>query len=57
MSDIYDAGYEIRNCVRGCRTGAYTYPELSSKIQSLADRLRMAAENLAYEEEDEEDEE
>ncbi len=57
MDDIYDAAYELKNCVRGCNTGAYTYKELSNVICRLAERLQEAGENLAYEQEDEEDDE
>ena len=56
MDDIYDAAYELKHCVRGCHTGASTYSELSNVICRLAERLQDAGENLAYEEEDEDDE-
>jgi len=55
MNDIYDVAYELKNCVRGCRTGATTYSELSNVICRLAERLQEAGENLAYEQEDEDD--
>lgn len=57
MDDIYNVAYELKHCVRGCHTGAYTYQELSNVICRLAERLQQTGENLAYEQEDVEDDE
>lgn len=56
LSDIYNLEYELKNCVRGCYTGAYTYEELQSYINQLADRLHNEAECMDTEEDEEEDE-
>ena len=44
LDDLYDAKYEIENCVRGCMTGAETYKELGKYLKGLADQLSDAAE-------------
>ena len=54
--DIYSLAYELKNCIRGCYTGAHSYWELSNYICRLAERLQEAGENLADELEDEDDE-
>ena len=56
LSDIYSLEYEIKNCVRGCYTGAHTYEELADKIRELGEALADAADSVRYTQEDEEDE-
>ena len=56
MDEIANAKYELDNCVRGCYTGAHTYSDLSNYICRLAEKLQYAGESLAYEQEDEEEE-
>ena len=46
FSDIYDARYEIENCVRGCYTGCNTYSELADFIKNLGERLSRYADYL-----------
>ena len=58
ISILDDAGntlYEIKNCIRGCFTGAKTYKELQTYLNSLADNLHNAAEWMNTEEDDEEE--
>lgn len=54
LDDIYNLSYELKNCVRGCYTGAHTYKELQDHINSLADRLHNEAEWMDTEEDEEE---
>ena len=59
LSDIYNLDYELSNCIRGCYTNCYTYDELKTYIEELADRLKIAASECDYiqdEPEDDEDE-
>lgn len=53
LNDIEDLTYELRNCVRGAKTGCKDWKELSRHIQNLASELRDAAELMAYKREDE----
>lgn len=55
LGDAYDMMYEIKNCVRGCNTGAHTYEELQQKVNELADRIHNEAEWMNTEEDEEED--
>lgn len=57
LDDIYSLQYELKNCIRGCYTGAHTYEELQSYISRLADRLHNEAECMDTEEDEEEFEE
>lgn len=54
LDDIYNLSYELKNCVRGCYTGAHTYKELQDHINSLTDRLHNEAEWMDTEEDEEE---
>lgn len=54
LDDIYNLDYELRNCIRGCNSGAHTYKELQDYINSLADRLHNEAEWMDTEEDEEE---
>lgn len=55
LDDLYNLNYEIKNCVRGCYTGADTYEELQEYISHLADRLKLEAESMDICEDEEED--
>lgn len=57
LDDLYDLSYELRNCVRGCSSGANTYEELQSYIKRKAHQLLDEAEwmDTTEEEYDEED--
>ena len=57
LDDINNLEYELKNCVRGCQTGAHTYKELQDFINQLADRLHNEAEWLDDVEEDEDEDE
>ena len=48
---IYELSYELKNCVRGCYTGAYNYRELAEYVRSLANELECAGANLECDEE------
>lgn len=49
--------YELSNCIRGCYSGAHTYPELKAHVQEIIRMLELGAEDCDYirEEEYEED--
>lgn len=49
---IEELKYELKNCVRGCYTGAYNYDELAEYVRSLANELECAGANLEGTEED-----
>ena len=53
LDDIYNLSYELKNCIRGCYTGAHTYKELQDYINSLADGLHNEAEWMDTEEDEE----
>jgi len=55
LSEANSALYELENCVRGCNTGARTYKELQTYLNSLADSLHNAAEWMDTEEDEEEE--
>lgn len=55
LDDIYALQYELKNCVRGCYTGADTYKELQEYINNLADSLHNEAEWMDTEEDEEEE--
>lgn len=57
LSEAGDTLYEIKNCVRGCYTGAETYEELQTYLEDLGRRLMEEAEYMPTEEDEEEDEE
>lgn len=57
MQDIYEAQYELENCVRGSFTRCTTYQELGVYLKNLASRLDVEADWLCDEWEDPEDEE
>lgn len=56
LDDLYDLTYELKNCVRGCYTGAHTYEELQSYIERKAQQLKEEAEYMDTTEDEEEEE-
>lgn len=56
LDDLDSLSYELKNCVRGCYTGAHTYEELQDYILRLADRLHCEAECMDTTEDEEEEE-
>lgn len=57
LDDLYEISYELKNCVRGCYTGAHTYEELQSYIKRKAQQLVDEAEWMDTTEEEYEEEE
>lgn len=46
FSDLEQLMYEVRNCIRGCYTHAYTNEELADYVAELADKLASVADDL-----------
>ena len=46
MDELRSVRYEIENCVRGCNTGAYTYAELKTVLNRLAEQLTTAIDSI-----------
>jgi len=57
FGDIYDAKYEIENCIRGCYTNCSTYEELADYLDELGDRLQTASSYLRHKKEEQEESE
>ena len=57
LDDLYEVSYELKNCVRGCYTGARTYEDLQSYIKRKAQQLLYEAEWMDTEEYEEEEDE
>lgn len=56
LDSLYNASYEIRNCIRGCQTGANTYEELQSYLKRKAQQLMYTADWMDTNEDEEEEE-
>lgn len=55
FDEIEDLTYEIRNCVKGCKSDCYDYPHLAEKLREIAETLNSQAEDVELIEDPEED--